>query len=144
MGFPCCFCWHHINVDKHLMRPEHERSVPDLQFWSWVLCSPWAEVHRDHPPCRLVLQTYCTKEGKKTHLIFQFFFWSISYAFYSGKLFAGFDGCSHALALVYLKSDGENQLISLRPFHYWWMIIKMVAMSGWEYAAETTLYSGLV
>lgn len=88
MGFPCCFCWHHVNVDKHLMWPEHEWNVPDSQFWSWMLCSPWAEIHRGHPPCRLVLQTYYTKEGKKYPINFSvFFFWPIRYAFYSGKLF---------------------------------------------------------
>lgn len=152
MGFPCFFCWHHINVDKHFMWPEREWNVPDFQFWIWMFCSPWVEsevgccspwakLHRDHHPCRLVLQTYYTKEGEKTHLIFHSFF---SYAFYSGKFFSGFDGCFHASALVYLKFDGEIQFISLRASHYWWMIIKMAAMSGWDYTAETTLCFGFV
>jgi len=91
--------------------------------------------------CALVL---LYKRGEKHPFNFsQCFFRPVSYAFYTGKLFAGFYSCFHASALVYLKFDGENQFISLRPSHYWWMVIKMEA-SVWDYTAETTLYFGLV
>lgn len=48
------------------------------------------------------------------------------------------DCCFHALALVCLKFDGLNLLISVKPLTTDGLF-KMVSKSGWDYAAETTL-----
>lgn len=141
MGFPCCFCWHHINIDKHLRWAEHEWSVPDLPFWSWVLILKSWSSQRPFSENASV-SNLLHKRGGKDPFDFAIFLMVYQLCLLGNFLLDGF--FFHVLALLYLKFGGENQSVLFRLSHYWWMIIKTVATSGWDYTAETTRYFGLV